>query len=556
LSTLFDIFGFLSVILHGFDLVAQTVVLGSVLFLLLLAEPLAPTLGPGAEDLLRGTRRIIRVSALAGIVVVALATTLSGTILAGSLDLPWSAVLHADFILAGTAKALAILAILLLAGPSSGGPSSGRWARLALLLLCGAVLAAALADSHAAARLDGKLAMFAASALHETGAALWLGGLPCFALALRRVANPPAAAAIGRRFSTLSATGVGMIVIGAAMIAVGFIGSVDGVYGTAYGAMAATKAVLLGLLLAIGLVNNLAVRRFAAGGPPIALVRRLVEVEMGLGVAVLMAAASITSLPPAVDLTTDRVSLAEIAQRMAPVVPRLASPGHASLAIPELQARLDSEWHQHMQAARPEAFTPGAGALPPRNAEDIAWSEYNHHWAGLIVLLVGLAALAERSGRAAWARHWPLLFLLLAGFLFLRSDPEVWPMGDIGFFASLRDPEVVQHRVFVLLTVGFAFFEWGVRTKRLRSQALALVFPLLTAIGGTLLLAHSHAVSNVKDQLLIELTHLPLAVLGVTAGWARWLQVKAPEREGRWAGWVWPVCFVLIALLLLFYREA
>jgi copper resistance protein D len=554
LSTLFDIFGFLSVILHGLDLVAQTVVLGSVLFLLLLAEPLAPALGPGARGVLRGTRSIIRGAALGGIVVVVLATALSGTILADSLDLPWSAILHADFILAGTAKALAILAILLLAG---FGPSrSGAWAKLVLLLLCGVVLGAALADSHAAARLDGKLAMFAASALHETGAALWLGGLPCFALALKRVPSPTALAAVGRRFSALSATGVGMIVVGAVMIAVGFIGSVGGAYGTAYGAMAATKAVLLGLLLLIGLVNNLAVRRFAVGGPPIALVRRLVEVEMGLGIAVLMAAASITSLPPAVDLTTDRVSLAEIAQRMAPVVPRLASPDHASLAIPALQAQLDAEWHQHMQAARPEAFTPGAGALPPRNAEDIAWSEYNHHWSGLIVLLIGLVALAERTGRAPWARHWPLLFLLLAGFLFLRSDPEVWPMGEVGFFASLRDPEVVQHRVFVLLTVIFAFFEWGVRTKRLRSQALALVFPLLTAVGGTLLLAHLHAVSNVKDQLLIELTHLPLAVLGVVAGWARWLQVKAPEREGRWAGWVWPVCFVLIGLLLLFYREA
>jgi putative copper resistance protein D len=553
LSTLFDIFGFLSVILHGFDLIAQTVVLGSVLFLLLLAEPLAPALGPEAGDLRRATRRIIRASALAGVVVVVLATALNATILAGSLDLPWPAVLHADFVMAGAAKALAILAILLLAGR---GAARKRWPGPVLLLLCGVVLAAALADSHAAARLDGKLAMFAATALHETGAALWLGGLPCFALALRRIASPAAAAAIGRRFSALSATGVGMIVIGAAMIAVGFIGSVEGVYGTAYGAMAATKAVLLGLLLLVGLVNNFAVRRFAAGGPPIALVRRLVEVEMGLGIAVLMAAASITSLPPAVDLTTDRVSLAEIAQRMAPAVPRMASPDHASLGIPALQARLDAEWHQHMQAARPEAFMPGAGALPPRNAEDIAWSEYNHHWSGLIVLLIGLVALAERSGRARWARHWPLLFLLLAGFLFLRSDPEVWPMGDVGFFASLRDPEVVQHRVFVLLTVVFAFFEWGVRTKRLTSQALALVFPLLTAIGGTLLLAHSHAVSNVKDQLLIELTHLPLAVLGVVAGWARWLQVKAPADEGRWAGWVWPVCFVLIGLLLLFYREA
>jgi putative copper resistance protein D len=115
---------------------------------------------------------------------------------------------------------------------------------------------------------------------------------------------------------------------------------------------------------------------------------------------------------------------------------------------------------------------------------------------------------------------------------------------------------VVQHRFFMLLTVGFAFFEWGVRTGRRQRPGLALVFPLLTVAGGTLLLAHSHSLGNVKEQLLTELTHLPMAVLGILAGWARFLQVKTPEGDGRWAGWVWPACFVLIAMLLLDYREA
>ncbi len=199
---------------------------------------------------------------------------------------------------------------------------------------------------------------------------------------------------------------------------------------------------------------------------------------------------------------------------------------------------------------------PGTGALPPRNAEDIAWSEYNHHWAGVVVTLMGLAALAQRSGRAPWARHWPLLFLFLAGFLFLRADPEVWPMGEVGLIESLKDPEVAQHRLFVLLIVAFALFEWGVRTGRIASTRLRRVFPLLTALGGTLLLTHSHALGNVKEEFLVEMTHLPIAVLGVSAGWARWLEIEAPAEEGRWAGWLWPACFVLIGLLLLGYREA
>ena len=190
-----------------------------------------------------------------------------------------------------------------------------------------------------------------------------------------------------------------------------------------------------------------------------------------------------------------------------------------------------------------------------RNAEDIAWSEYNHHWAGLLVAAMGLAALAQRSGQAPWAKHWPLLFLLLAAFLFLRADPEVWPMGEIGPVESLKDPEVAQHRLFVLLIVAFALFEWGLRTGRMHSPKLMRIFPLLTALGGTLLLTHSHALGNVKEELLIDMTHLPIAVLGIGAGWARWLEVEAPEEEGRWAGWLWPACFLLIGLLLLGYRE-
>ncbi len=132
---------------------------------------------------------------------------------------------------------------------------------------------------------------------------------------------------------------------------------------------------------------------------------------------------------------------------------------------------------------RPPASIPGSGELPPRNAEDIAWSEYNHHWAGLFVLLLGGLALLNQAG-VRWARHWPLTLLGLAAFLLVRSDPEVWPMGYVGVFESLRDVEVLQHRMFVLLIVVFAVFEWSVRTGRLRSARAALVFPLLTAAAG------------------------------------------------------------------------
>jgi copper resistance protein D len=106
----------------------------------------------------------------------------------------------------------------------------------------------------------------------------------------------------------------------------------------------------------------------------------------------------------------------------------------------------------------------------------------------------------------------------------------------------------------------YAVFETGVQIGRLKSRAVASVFPLLIAVGGAVLLVHSHALGNVKEELLIEMSHNSIAVFAVLAGWTRWLEVRLPQAQGgrivRLAGLVWPVCLVLIACLLLNYREA
>jgi putative copper resistance protein D len=198
---------------------------------------------------------------------------------------------------------------------------------------------------------------------------------------------------------------------------------------------------------------------------------------------------------------------------------------------------------------------PGSGELPGINAADVAWSEYNHHWSGIFVLAIGLLALLNRMGLRI-ARHWPLLFLGLAGFLFFRSDPESWPLGSISFLDSLRDVEVLQHRFFVLLIVVFGLFEWRVRLTDQRTGWQPLVFPLATALGGVALLTHSHAIANVREQLLVELTHVPLALAGMAAGWGRWLELRLNPPGSRIAGWIWPLCFMLVGALLLLYREA
>ena len=183
------------------------------------------------------------------------------------------------------------------------------------------------------------------------------------------------------------------------------------------------------------------------------------------------------------------------------------------------------------------AFVPGSGDLPPRNAADIAWSEYNHHWSGLFVLAIGLLSLLNQAG-LRWARHWPLLFLGLAGV----PVPALRSRG----LAARRDRllrELPRRR-------GAAASRVRRADRRVRASSnggcapardvkpwARLVFPLLCAGGGTLLLTHSHAIANVKDQLLIELTHTPLALtghrrrLGALAGTA----ARSANQPGRLA---------------------
>ena len=551
MELLIDVFGYLSIVVHGLTILAQSIALGGVLFLVLLARPLATQIGP---DIARRSARIAAWGAVSLLVAEAATVALQTAAVVGSVDIGLGDALGADFAIAGFMKiGIAALLALLLFARGAQAPA------VPLVLAVILELVAATMTTHAVARLDDRGPLLVAAWLHQAGAAIWIGGIPCFLMTLARLKDGAAFRLAGARFSRMSMAGVAAILLSGATMSVLYIGDLEGFYGTAYGVMVGAKVGMFLMLLGLGAANFLLVERLRADpSTPVIRMRRFAEVELGIGAAIFFAAASLTSVPPAVDLTKDRVTLAEIAERNTPVWPRLASPDHDALALPALQAKLDAEAAAR-KAAPQVAFVPGAGELAPRNANDIAWSEYNHHWAGLFVVLVGLLALANRAG-VGWAKHWPLVFLGLAVFLLIRSDPETWPLGDIGFFESFRDVEVAQHRAYVVLILVFAWFEWRVRAGGWAQTGAVYVFPLLCAGGGVLLLTHSHAIANVKDQMLIELTHTPLALAGIVAGWARWLELrldpKANAMSIRVAAWVWPAAILFCGLLLLGYREA
>jgi len=521
--------GFLDVLLRGLALSGQAMAIGGVLFAALVLRPAAraePALGT-----LRG-RTLTLIATGAGAVIVAQALSLSVQFgaLIDETGWPLRAVVATSYFRASLVKAL--LCLLMIAGAVTlrRRERGDRW--WPVLIGLAALLPVSVAwTSHAAARLEHRAPLLALDALHQLAAAVWVGGLIHLMAAARRGGERPWPAALLRRFSTVSFAAVVLLVGSGVGLALHYIDEPRALLGTGYGLMVLTKVVILGALLGLGAMNFFAVRSLAlARAVSLTRLRRFVEVELGLGLTVFFVAASLTSLPPAVDVVADRATLAEVGTRFTPRWPSFSSPPIEALPVGDREA--------------------------PRTDEDRAWSEYNHHMAGLFVLAMGLLAILYRLG-ARWARHWLLIFLGMAAFLLIRNDPGSWPLGPEGFWAGMVYAEVLQHRLFVLLVVAFGIFEWMVRTGRLASPRCALVFPILCVVGGGLLLTHSHAGLNLKAEYLIEVTHAPLGVLALATGWARWLELRLPPAaEDRLPGRLWPATLAVIGLLLLLYRES
>ena len=523
-----DIFAFLSVLLRGMTLAFEALTVGGVIFVLAIARQTAS--GAPARGI---SRFIILFSALLAATQVFFVCA-NSAILMNSARLTWAEVRGASYCAAG---ALIVVGAAFIGGFARAHCAKFAWPVGCILILCGTVM-----TSHSAARLEHRGELAFLTFIHHTAGAAWIGGLPYLLWTLRKAPNQETAQSITSRFSRMAMTAVPVLISAGAAMALLYVGNLSALTGTTYGIMLSSKVTLTVLLILLGALNLRIVRAVRAGASADLLpLRRFGEVEVGIGFTVLLAAASLTSAPPAIDVTSARVTFTEIAERVKPEWPRMRTP-----ALEDLSRATA------LKGVLTGSFVPGQSTQPNTPA-DIAWSEYNHHWSGLIVLAAGVLSMLAR--RISWARHWPLLFLGLAAFLFLRADAENWPLGPRGFWESFVVAEVTQHRLFVVLIVAFGIFEWAVRTARIPAEPSGLVFPLVCGVGGALLLTHSHSLGNVKEEFLAELSHAPLAILAVVAGCSRWLDVRLAQDCKRTLRWTWPVCLILIGALLLNYRE-
>ena len=531
---------FLSDIIDGCGLVAFGLALGGVAWSLIILRahrpdtPFAGAPTARAVSLIRlgaiglGTAEVIELAANAYI----LADTMGRA--------PFPELYHVAYFQAGLARALLAFVMAAAAAWLARAPHEGRrWIGLSAIGF--AIVAAAAWHSHGASRIEYREPLMALTAIHAFAGALWAGSV-IHLLALRlqiwreNALRPLWPIAIAR-FWVLGIGAVGLALLTATPLALYYVKSLASLLGTGYGSIVAAKTLLLGSALAFAGLNFRAGKRWARSGATGEVTRRVphyIEAETFILISLLMAAAALAHQPPALDVGSERASIAEVVQVFAPKLPKVTSPAHAEMPTdPDNPLGLSA----HDQSLEDE------------------WSEYNHNVSGLVLISISLLALLSRREGLGWARHWPLGFVALAVFLFIRSDPENWPLGHVPFWVGFANAEVLQHRVAILLAGVLGLVEWRAHLAQDQEPWYAYVFPVLAAIGGLLLLTHSHSAFELKPQYLIQLSHTVMGILAVFLACGRWLELRLEPPGSRWAGLAAVYAMLLIGVVLTFYKE-
>ncbi len=206
----------------------------------------------------------------------------------------------------------------------------------------------------------------------------------------------------------------------------------------------------------------------------------------------------------------------------------------------------------------------GGGGSEPAwegSPEGIAYSEFNHHLAGFLVLLIGLSELRQalRWQALAWSRFLLPGAMLTGGiFLLIWSDHEAWPIGSLSFAETFwgPDPEIIQHKTYGLLCLFVGTVEGLKRVGLFRHAAWTVPLPLFAIIGGLMLFGHSHGDHPAAQK--IALHHAVMGTLAITAGSSRllcgWRPTRLTEERSYWE-LLWAALILVIGFQLLIYSE-
>jgi putative copper resistance protein D len=197
--------------------------------------------------------------------------------------------------------ALIIVAFVLVA--LGFGQAQLRRALVMALSLVSVVLLVSLAwISHAAAARAQPLGLLG-DALHLCAAGAWIGGLLPLAIFLTRahasVSLGDCALFVIRRFSTLSLSCVGVLIVSGISNYWLLVGSIHALFTTRYGSLLLVKLAVFGVLVGLGARNRFVIKKLTRGPTGLAQLRCNVICEACLGLAVVAVVACLGVTPPA-----------------------------------------------------------------------------------------------------------------------------------------------------------------------------------------------------------------------------------------------------------------
>jgi len=160
---------------------------------------------------------------------------------------------------------------------------------------------------------------------------------------------------------------------------------------------------------------------------------------------------------------------------------------------------------------------------------------------GSIVVLAMDAGLIAQAGQISGRANWQLAFFGLSAFLFLRSDPETWPLGPVGFWADSCGSEYCCI-VFRSARNSAGDFSNGASNGRVASGRARLIFPVPSPFSGALLLTHSHSLGTSRKKSSAELSHIPIAILrDCGMGRAGWNSPSSENQTRNAMARLWPL---------------
>ena len=231
-------------------------------------------------------------------------------------------------------------------------------------------------------------------------------------------------------------------------------------------------------------------------------------------------------------------------------VPPLYSNG--SSPEPALSDATANPHHDHHQ--------PASAGHWEGSVEGKAYSEFNHHVAGTLVVLIGISEIHAALATAVftWTRFLLPTALMATGlFLLVWSDHDGWPIGARGVLDTflMGDFETVQHKWFGILSLCIAAIEWIRRLGLIRVRWAQAALPAFAIAGGVSLFLHSHGDHPFGHQIAIH--HAVMGVMALTAGSTKLVSDFTATRPAVARPWelAWGTLVLLIGVQLLIYSE-